>query len=117
LDDNGDPTDVIQQSWRLLIPVSLGVLYHFEGNMAKPYVGADLQVLPAYAGVGSGVAVGLRGRVGSNFMVADNFGFNVNVGLGFWNGQYFVYVPTPTGTPLNPTGFTPQISAGPLVTF
>ena len=117
LDDNGEPTDVIQQSWRLLIPVSLGVLYHFEGDMAKPYVGADLQVLPAYAGVGSGVAVGLRGRVGSNFMVADNFGFNVNVGLGFWNGQYFVYTTTPTGAPLKPTGFTPQISAGPLVTF
>ena len=73
LDEDGEPTDVLQQSWRVLIPVSLGVEYHFEGKMAKPYVGADMQILPAYAGTGSGAAIGLRGRAGSNFMVAEWF--------------------------------------------
>ena len=32
LDDDGEPTDVLQQSWRVLIPLSLGVEYHFEGK-------------------------------------------------------------------------------------
>jgi hypothetical protein len=117
LDENGETTDLIQQSWRVLIPISFGAIYHFEGKMLKPYLGADLQVLPAYAGSGSGAAVGLRARAGGNFMVSDGFGINVNIGFGFWNGQYFSLVPSPTGGVLNPTGFTPQLSVGPLVTF
>jgi hypothetical protein len=117
LDENGDPTDVLEQSWRVLIPVLLGLEYHFEGKVAKPYVGADMQVLPAYAGAGSGAAVGLRGRAGSNFMVADGFGINVNVAFGFWNGQYFQQVPSPAGGMLNPSGLAPQISLGPVIAF
>ena len=117
LDENGEATDLIQQSWRVLIPISFGAIYHFEGKMFKPYLGADLQILPAYAGSGSGAAVGLRARAGGNFMVSDGFGINVNIGFGFWNGQYFSLVPSPTGGVLNPTGFTPQLSVGPLVTF
>jgi|GEM_PF-6347227 len=117
LDEDGNPTDVLEQSWRVLIPVSLGVEYHFEGKMAKPYVGADLQVLPAYAGSGSGAAIGLRGRAGSNFMVADGFGLNLNVAFGFWNGQYFKQVPSPAGGTLNPSGLAPQVTVGPIIAF
>ena len=117
LDEDGEPTDVLQQSWRVLIPISLGVEYHFEGKMAKPYVGADMQLLPAYAGAGSGAAIGLRGRAGSNFMVADGFGINLNVAFGFWNGQYFQQVPSPAGGTLNPSGLTPQITVGPVIAF
>lgn len=117
LDEDGEPTDVLQQSWRVLIPVSLGVEYHFEGKMAKPYVGADMQILPAYAGTGSGAAIGLRGRAGSNFMVADGFGINLNVAFGFWSGQYFRQVPSPAGGTLNPSGLAPQITLGPVIAF
>ena len=117
LDEDGLPTDVLEQSWRVLIPVSLGLEYHFEGKMAKPYVGADMQILPAYAGAGSGAAIGLRGRAGSNFMVADGFGINMNVAFGFWNGQYFQQVPSPAGGTLNPTGLAPQFTLGPVITF
>jgi hypothetical protein len=117
LDEDGEPTDVLQQSWRVLIPISLGVEYHFEGKMAKPYVGADMQILPAYAGTGSGAAVGLRGRAGSNFMVANGFGINLNVAFGFWSGQYFRQVPSPAGGTLNPSGLTPQITLGPVIAF
>ena len=117
LDEDGEPTDVLQQSWRVLIPVSLGVEYHFEGKMAKPYVGADMQILPAYAGTGSGAAIGLRGRAGSNFMVASGFGINLNVAFGFWSGQYFRQVPSPAGGTLNPSGLTPQITLGPVIAF
>ena len=117
LDEDGEPTDVLQQSWRVLIPISLGVEYHFEGKMAKPYVGADMQLLPAYAGARSGAAIGLRGRAGSNFMVADGFGINFNVAFGFWSGQYFSQVPSPAGGTLNPSGLTPQITLGPVIAF
>ena len=94
MDDDGQPTDFVDQEWRVLIPISLGVEYHFEGKITKPYVGADMQLLPAYAGADSGAAVGLRGRAGSNFMVADGFGINLNVAFGFWSGQYFQRVPS-----------------------
>jgi len=117
LDEDGVPTDVLEQSWRVLIPVSIGIEYHFEGKMAKPYIGADMQVLPAYAGAGSGAAIGLRGRAGSNFMVADGFGINMNVAFGFWNGQYFQQVPSPAGGTLNPTGLAPQFTLGPVIAF
>ncbi len=117
LDEDGEPTDVLQQSWRVLIPISLGAEYHFEGKVAKPYVGADMQILPAYAGAGSGAAIGLRGRAGSNFMVADGFGINLNVAFGFWSGQYFRQVPSPAGGTLNPSGLAPQISLGPVIAF
>ncbi len=117
LDEDGNPTDLLEQSWRILIPLSLGLEYHFEGKMAKPYVGADMQILPAYAGTGSGAAVGLRARAGSNFMVADGFGLNLNVAFGFWNGQYFKQVPSPAGGMLNPSGITPQLTVGPVIAF
>ena len=55
-----------------------------------------MQILPAYAGTGSEPG-GLRGRAGSNFMVADGFGINLNVAFGFWSGQYFRQVPSPAG--------------------
>lgn len=117
LDEDGQPTDVWKPTWRVLIPISLGVEYHFEGKMAKPYVGADMQLLPAYAGAGSGAAVGLRGRAGSNFMVADGFGINLNVAFGFWSGQYFQQVPSAAGGTLNTFGLTPQITLGPVIAF
>ena len=117
LDENGESTGVLEQSWRVLIPVSLGLEYHFAGKMAKPYIGADMQVLPAYAGAGSGAAIGLRGRLGSNFMVADGFGINLNLAFGFWNGQYFQQVPSPAGGTLNATGLAPQLSLGPVIAF
>ncbi len=117
LDEEGNPTDLLEQSWRVLIPLSLGLEYHFEGKMSKPYVGADMQILPAYAGTGSGAAVGIRARAGSNFMVADGFGINLNVAFGFWNGQYFKQVPSPAGGMLNASGLAPQLTVGPVIAF
>ena len=51
LDEDGEPTDVLQQSW-VLIPVSLGVEYHFEGKIPNHTSVQICKSLPAYAGAG-----------------------------------------------------------------
>lgn len=118
LDDNGIPTDELIQQWRVILPLGVGVLAHFPGKIAKPYAGAELQIIPSYVETGSGMAYGLRGRAGSNFMLTDNFGFNLNLAAGFWSGQQFTYIEDQeTGSPLLSTGFLPQLSVGTLITF
>ena len=94
------------------------MLYHFPGKIAKPYAGADLQFIPGYVENGRGMAFGLRARGGANFMIADSFGFNLNLSAGFWNGEQFTYIQsTNTGAFLNQLGFIPQLSVGTLVLF
>ncbi len=118
LDDNGDPTDEYTQEWRVILPVGTGVLFHFPGKIAKPYAGAELQIIPSYVETGSGLAYGLRGRAGSNFMLTDAFGFNLNLAAGFWSGEQFTYIQnTSTGMPLAAIGFLPQLSVGTIITF
>ena len=118
LDEDGEPTDVYTQEWRVILPIGIGTLVHFPGKVAKPYAGAELQIIPSYVETGSGMAYGLRGRAGSNFMLTDSFGFNLNLAAGFWSGEQFTYIQnTSTGLPLLPTGFLPQLSVGTIITF
>ena len=109
------------QEWRVILPIGTGVLVHFPGKVAKPYAGAELQIIPSYVSPeegGSGMAFGLRGRAGSNFMLTDNFGFNLNLAAGFWSGEQFTYIQKNETSPtLNKTGFLPQLSVGTIITF
>ena len=118
LDDNGNPTDELTNQWSVILPLGFGTLVHFPGKIAKPYAGAEVQIIPSYVETGSGIAYGLRARAGSNFMLTDNFGFNLNLAAGFWSGQQFTEIEdTDTGNNLLATGFLPQLSVGTLVTF
>ena len=105
--------------WRVILPISVGVLYHFqEGLFARPYAGADIQVIPGYIENGGALAFGLRARGGSNIMLTDSFGFNLNLSVGFWSGQQFTAIQSAsTENYLNSIGFVPQLSVGPLVLF
>ncbi len=118
LDENQNPTDTFTKEWRVILPISTGVVYHFPGKIAKPYAGGDIQVIPGYVENGGGMAFGFRARGGSNFMIADNFGINLNLSAGFWSGEQFAYVQsTKTGTFFNQLGFVPQFSGGTLILF
>ena len=118
LDDNGNETEELTREWRILLPVGIGAVVNFPGSIAKPYLGSKLHVLPGYAGPGSGMAFGLQGRAGSNFMITDSFGFNLDLSAGFWSGEYFSLIKNPaTDTPLAATAFLPQLSVGTIITF
>lgn len=118
LDEDGEPTDDYTQEWRVILPIGTGALVHFPGKIAKPYAGVELQIIPSYVEEGSGMAFGLRGRAGSNFMLTEAFGFNLNLAAGFWSGEQFTYIQnTTTGSPLLSTGFLPQLSVGTIIAF
>lgn len=102
------------QEWNTIFPGSFGVQYKAEGNI-RPYVGADGMVVPYYFdanGKGS-MALGARARFGVDFMVVDNFGFNLNGSVGFWTGENWKLIQVGMGS----FGVVPQISAGTLVAF
>jgi len=118
LDDNGSPTNTFTKEWRVILPISTGVLYHFPGKIAKPYAGGDLQLIPGYVENGAGMAYGFRARGGSNFMIAKNFGLNANLSAGFWGGEQFKAIrSTKTGADFKQFGFVPQFSVGTLILF
>ena len=116
-DEDGEDTGLVSNSWRVIIPLSLGVQIHFPGTIAKPYVGVDVQGIPGYAGPGSGFAMGAKLRGGSNFMITDAFGFNLNVSAAYWSGKYFTLIPDTMGGTLSNSGIVPQVSLGTVVTF
>jgi hypothetical protein len=118
LDENQTPTDTFTKEWRVILPISAGVAYHFPGKVAKPYAGGDIQLIPGYVENGAGMAYGFRARGGFNFMIAKNFGLNTNLSAGFWGGEQFEAIrSTKTGNDFKQFGFVPQFSAGTLILF
>ena len=105
-------------TWNTILPIHMGLQGRFGEGSAKPYVGADLVVIPgavqaAEDGSGGGGAVGGRGRVGLDLLLADNFGLNFEAAGGLWSGDGFQTVEKDMGT----KGFVPQISAGTVLRF
>ena len=107
--DRGAPPEV----WNTILPFNLGLAYRFLDGDIQPYAGGDVVLIPGYVKEASGLATGLRLRGGSDFMVSDSFGLNVNFSLGVWAGQNFEEVATAASN----AAFTPQFSVGTVFHF
>ncbi|MFT4623443.1 MAG: hypothetical protein ACI8PZ_002099 [Myxococcota bacterium] len=101
-------------AWETIFPYNLGAMYKITGGIVQPYGGADLIVVQYYKDdIGSDWAAGVRARLGSDFMIIDSFGLNVNIGLGMWSGKNWPLIEQGVGS----TGLLPQVSAGTVVAF
>ena len=109
LQARGAPPEV----WNTILPFNLGLAYRFLDGDIQPYAGGDVVLIPGYVKEASGLATGLRLRGGSDFMVSDAFGFNVNFSLGVWAGQNFEEIETAASS----AAFTPQFSLGTVCHF
>lgn len=102
--------------WNWIYPLNLGFHYMFHAGIAHPYIGADM-IAATYttdpSTQKSAWTIGARARGGVDIMIHDNFGFNVDVGLGFWSGNKWVLVEEGVGN----IGFLPQVQAGFVVAF
>ena len=104
-----DPTQV--QDWNAILPINLGFIYKAMGKSVQPYVGAD-GVAVMYTSTPD-FAFGGRARVGVDFMVAENFGFNLDLGIGVLAGDQFDAIQKD----LSELGFYPEVSGGTLLVF
>ena len=124
LDENGDPTEAFYQVWRALIPIHVGVEYVFSPRFlgssnakVSPFIGPKLVILPAYAGAGSGSAVGLLTSGGMDMVLPLGVALKLRGDVGFWNGQYFQQVPSPNGGMLKSTALYTGVSLSPTLRF
>ena len=105
------PDDV--EDWNTILPINAGVQYKatVANGHVRPYGGADITFTPYTSDFQ--VAFGARARGGSDFMIIRNFGFNVDLGLGFMAGDQFETVQKDMPN----IGFLPTISAGTVIAF
>lgn len=105
-------------TWNTILPIHAGIQGRFGEKSARPYVGADLVLIPgavqaAEDGSGGGGAAGGRGRVGLDLLLSDTFGLNFEAAGGLWSSSGFVTVEKDMAS----KGFVPQISAGTVLRF
>jgi len=98
-------------TWETILPIGFGLYYQRTATNVRPYVGGDLTITPYTADFK--VAPGFRVRGGADFMIVDNFGFNLNLGAGFWYGADLARV----ADNMSAAGLVPQISAGTVLAF
>lgn len=106
-----DPADVDRDPWNTILPFNFGVVYKTSGTSVRPYAGADIVLAPYTAAFD--LAVGARIRLGADFMVADNFGFNLDLAAGVLSGKEFAGI----DAGLKNTGLLPQASLGTVFRF
>ena len=106
--------------WNTIVPVNAGLQYSFGESMWRPYLGADVLMIPGYVTEVEGVtleggrtATGARARGGLDVILADGFALNLNVSYGRWNGKDFDAVQRD----LADTGTVPQGSIGTVIRF
>lgn len=106
--------------WNTIVPVNAGLQYSFGESMWRPYVGADVLMIPGYVTEVEGVtleggrtATGTRARGGLDVLLSDGFAVNLNVSFGRWNGKDFDAVQRD----LEDTGTVPQASVGTVIRF
>jgi hypothetical protein len=101
--------------WNLIYPLNLGVIYKFTtAKVVQPYLGADgIGVQYFKDAVGTDWAVGGRGRVGVDFMVANNVGLNIDVSVGYWAGRTFTLIQEGVAN----SGVLPGVSGGLVIAF
>ena len=109
LQDAGAPPVV----WNSIMPINIGAAYKFFNDPIRPYVGGDMLIIPGYVQDASGAAIGLRVRGGFDYMVADNFGLNINGALGIWSGKEFDRLDAEFST----SAMVPQLSMGTVIAF
>ncbi len=113
LADEQGITEEEVQDWNTILPINAGVQYKatlVDGHV-RPYGGADITLTPYTSDFQ--VAFGARARGGSDFMIVPNFGFNVDLGLGFMAGDQFETVQKDMPN----LGFVPTIGAGTVLAF
>jgi hypothetical protein len=98
--------------WNTILPFNVGALYRPMNDTIRPYVGANVQLLPGYVAEAGAVAFGLQARGGLDYLIADNLGINVNAGAGFWAGSEWYRIDG-----LLNTGMTAQINVGTVFLF
>lgn len=98
--------------WDAIYPINLGLLYHFGTSRVRPYVGIEVIFAQYFRDeIGADWAGGPRVRGGVDWMIVDNFGLNANLAVGGWVGQNWPFVEEG----LEPRGWLPQISVGPVL--
>lgn len=104
----GDPT----VQWNTLIPIHVNGVYRPRDGDLKPFIGAGIQLIPAYVKEAQTIAFGARAIGGMDQQISDNFGINLTASAGFWAGTEWYRIQG-----LMNTGFTAQISAGSVLSF
>ncbi len=99
------------QDWNAILPINVGVVYKVPTTAIQPYIGLD-GLAVAYTATPD-FAFGARLRGGCDFMVSENFGFNLDVGLGVLSGEQFDLIQAG----LADTGFYPEVSGGTVLSF
>jgi hypothetical protein len=99
------------QDWNAILPINFGIVYKVPTTAIQPYIGVD-GLAVAYTATPD-FAFGGRLRGGCDFMLSDNFGFNLDVGLGVLSGEQFDLIQAG----LADTGFYPEVSGGTVLSF
>jgi len=104
----------LSKEWNFIYPLNTGLLYELKFGRWEPYAGVDMIFVQYYRDeIGADWAGGARFRGGTDVMLVDNFGLNVNIAAGFWTGANWIYIEEG----LKESGFLPQISGGAVVAF
>ncbi len=106
-----DPSEINATPWNTILPFNIGVVYKYTPNAVRPYVGLDLTATPYTESFD--VALGARARAGADFMVAENFGLNLNLSAGLMWGEKL----GDTQAGIKDMGLIPQISGGTVFEF
>jgi len=103
------------REWDAIFPLHLGFLYKFRGDAeVRPYAGLEVIFAQYYQDdFGSDWAGGPRVRGGVDWMISDRVGLNADVAFGGWLGQNWPFI----DERLQPAGFVPQITIGPMGSF
>ena len=99
------------QDWNAILPLDIGLVYKVPVTNIQPYIGADFLAV-AYTATPD-FAFGGRVRGGCDFMISDNFGFNVDLGVGVLAGEQFDLIQKD----LADVGLYPEVSAGTVLSF
>jgi len=103
------------REWNTIFPFNLGVVARLDRKKVRPYVGAD-GIWAQYfvdAANNSAWTYGARARLGADFLITEQLGFNVNLAAGVWRGSYWTYIEDG----IENLGVLPQFSAGTYVAF
>ncbi len=98
--------------WNTLLPLKVGAVYRLGDNDLRPYVGADMQLIPGYVKSGGGMAFGFRTTGGADMMLSESFGLTAGVATGLWAGSNWYLIDG-----LMNTGFVVQVSTGAIGVF
>ncbi|MCK6505712.1 hypothetical protein L6R53_20355 [Myxococcota bacterium] len=101
------------RQWNTILPLNIGLQYHIGQSKVRPYLGAEMLVVPGIVRGSSTPAMGGRGRLGANFFVADSVALNLNGAIGFLGGKDI----TTIEDGMDNGAVSPQVSGGTVLFF